>query len=346
MPNHQPFTVIIPARNSAKTLEQCLEAVFHSTLTPAEVIVVNDGSRDETPQTAARFDCRVLNVEMTRGPMPPRLEGARAAQSPVLVFVDADVRVAADTFQKILGHFEEPATHAVTGLLNRESGTASFFSIFKNEYMNYIFKKQPRDSRFLYGSLWAIRKECLIEFEPLQALFGGLVSDSELGLLLKRAGRKIVLDHSLEVIHLKEYNLPRLLKNDFQIPFSFGALLARYGLSSPATREKRFSHISLGQTLATGWAFLAFAGLGLAVLASSAAFYFQAGLCLLLFGIQWRDFITALSKGRGERFALCAAGFLLLDQAVMFCGMSAGLIYGLTGKDSPRPLDPVCEALC
>jgi len=346
MPNHQPFTVIVPARNSAKTLATCLAAVFHSTVTPAEVIVVNDGSRDETAQTASRFDCRVLNVEMARGPMPPRLEGARAAQSPVLVFVDADVRVSADTFQKILGHFEEPAIHAVTGLLSRESGTPSFFSIFKNEYMNYIFKKQPQDSRFLYGSLWAIRKDCLIEFEPLQALFGGLVSDSELGLLLKRAGRKIILDHSLEVVHLKEYNLPSLLKNDFQIPFSFGALLARYGLPAPVTREKRFSHISPGQVLATGWAFLALAGLGLAVLSSNTLFYFPAGFFLLLFYAQWHEFITVLSKGRGALFAFSTLLFLPWDQAVMFCGTLAGLIYGLADKKSPSPSDSVSEALC
>ena len=334
MPNDQPFSVIIPARNTAQTLASCLEAVFHSTMPPAEVIVVNDGSTDTTAGIASGLDCRVINVNMARGPMPPRLEGAKAAQSGILIFIDADVRVANDTFQKILGHFKNPDIHAVTGLLSRESGSTSFFSIFKNEYMHYIFKKQPQDSRFLYGSLWAIRKECLIDFEPLPALFGGLVSDSELGLLLKREHRRIVLDHSLEVIHLKEYNLPGLLKNDFQIPFSFGALLFRYGFPAPFTKEKRFSHVSLGQTLATGFAFTAFAGAGLAVLSS---------FFLLLFYIQWFDFIAKLSKERGKLFALSVLLFLPFDQAVMFCGMISGLIYGL-GKEIAS--DSVCEAVC
>ncbi len=348
MANHQPFAVIIPARNSAKTLEACLEAVFHASLLPAEVIVVNDGSSDQTAEIASRFPCRVLGVSMGRGPMPPRFAGARTAQCPILIFVDADVCVTKDTFKKILDDFEDPAIHAVTGLLSGKAPVSSFFSVFKNEYMNYLFKKQPRESRFLYGSLWAIRKECLIDFEPLDAFFGGLVSDSELALRLKRENRGIILDHALEVTHLKEYNWVRLLKNDFQIPFSFAVLLLAYAgwsdgdrpLGRPALRErrrrdlsvlaqeKRFSHVSLGQVLAAGLAFMAVAGMDCGLLFRHPIFWIQTAICFLLFYAHWFNFLKKLLKGRGILFALQSFLFLPLDQAVMFCGMLAGLIYG------------------
>ncbi|GEM_PF-1329348 len=361
MANLQPFAVIIPARNSAKTLAACLEAVFHASLLPAEVIVVNDGSSDQTAEIASRFPCRVLEVSrdlaslshlpgvpcpgqvllrfpraspghpplsMGRGPMPPRFAGARTAQSPILIFVDADVCVKKDTFDRILADFENPAIHAVTGLLSGKAPVSSFFSIFKNEYMNYIFKKQPSDSRFLYGSLWAIRKECLIDFEPLDAFFGGLVSDSELGLRLKRENRGILLDHELEVMHLKEYNLPRLLANDFKIPFSFAVLLLAYRPKNSLTREKRFSHVSLGQVLAAGLAFMAVAGMDFGLLFRHPIFCIQAAICFSLFYTHWFNFFKKLAKGRGILFALQSFLFLPFDQAVMFCGMLVGLIYG------------------
>jgi len=326
--SHQPFAVIIPARNAARTLAACLEAVFLSSVLPAEVVVVNDGSSDPTAEIASRFPCRILEVCLERGPMPPRLVGARAAEAPILIFVDADVSVKKDTFERILADFENPEIHAVTGLLSREAPVSSFLSHFKNEYMNYIFKRQPSDSRFLYGSVWAIRKECLIFFEPIDALFGGLVSDSELGLRLRRENRRILLDHALEVVHLKEYNLLRLLKNDFQIPFSFAVLLLAYGLENPVTCEKRFSHVSVGQVLATGLAFMAITGMGLILLFRHPIFWIQTMSCLSLFYAHWFNFLEKVLKERGILFTAKSLLFLPLDQAVMFCGMVTGLIYG------------------
>jgi len=341
--SHQPFAVIIPARNAARTLAACLEAVFHSAVLPAEVIVVNDGSSDPTAAIASRFPCRILEVCLERGPMPARLVGARVAESPLLIFVDADVSVQQDTFKKILADFENPEIHAVTGLLSREAPVASFASHFKNEYMNYIFKKQPSDSRFLYGSIWAIRKECLIFFEPVKALFGGLVSDSELGLRLRRENRRILLDHALEVIHLKEYNLPRLLKNDFQIPFSFAVLLLAYDLENPVTCDKRFSHVSLGQVLATGLAFMGVTGIGLILLFRHPIFWIQTIACLSPFYAHWSNFLEKVLKERGISFTVKSLLFLPFDQAVMFCGMVAGLIYGHRQKCLRHILGVLCH---
>jgi len=161
------FSVVIPARNAAKTIDRCLAEVFRSAVVPSEVIVVNDGSRDQTSEIVLEYPCRVVSVDIGKGPMQARFAGARIAEHPILIFVDADVCVKRDTFERILMHFEDESVHALTGVLSYEERAGSFFSNYKNVYMNYIFRKQPRESQFLYGSLWGVRKKDLIFFEPI-----------------------------------------------------------------------------------------------------------------------------------------------------------------------------------
>ena len=50
------ISVIIPAYNAEATLADCLESVASQTLRPFEVVLVDDGSTDNTRGVAARFE--------------------------------------------------------------------------------------------------------------------------------------------------------------------------------------------------------------------------------------------------------------------------------------------------
>lgn len=326
-PNPISFSVVIPARDPGKVLEDVLLAVQGSLAYPDEVIVVDDGSTDSTAFILSHFLCEVVTINVGQGPMQARFAGAKKARGEVLVFIDADVRVMPDTFSKILRHFEDPSIHAVSGLLSAESGSRSFFTVFKNEYMNFIFKRQPADSRFLYGSVWAIRRRDFIYFEPISEPFGSLVSDSEMGFRLRQQNKRILFDPSLECVHLKEYSFCRLIRNDFVIPFMFALMWRRYGDFGNVRRTGRFSHASLGQVLAAGAAFLAFAA-GSSLLARPS--FVQRALFLAFMAwvyIYWAEFIQVLRKRRGWLFTFKTILFIPLDGLAMFCGMSAGFIY-------------------
>lgn len=334
MPSAGPFTCVIPARDAGRTIGEVLAAVFRSTLVPAEVIVVDDGSRDDTALVAGRYPCRILRVDIRGGDMPPRLAGAAAAATPLLAFIDADVRVRRDTFERLVAKFSDPAVDAVTGLLARASESQSFASAFKNEYMNYIFLRQPRRATFLYGSIWAVRRSSLPRFELLAKPFGNRVTDTELGLELTRQGGRIVLDHGLEVEHLKEYSIRSLLANDFVIPFSFALAWLRYGSLASLARTGRFSHVSVAQVAATAAASCASA-LGAAALLSRSAWLLATAAGLLaFFFLYWAPFLARVRK-RGAVFTACAALLLPLDATVMFCGMVSGFASALLRRWFP-----------
>ncbi len=86
-------SVIIPARDAAGTLERTLTALEDQELDQVfEVIVVDDGSKDETMKIARRHEpfVRLLCNEESVGPGGARNRGVSSARSPVLAFTDAD----------------------------------------------------------------------------------------------------------------------------------------------------------------------------------------------------------------------------------------------------------------
>lgn len=89
------LSFIVPAYNEAVLLPGTLDALFDVATRmgqPFEVIVVNDGSTDETPEIARQRGARVLDVAF-RHIAATRNAGGRAANGETLFFVDADTHV-------------------------------------------------------------------------------------------------------------------------------------------------------------------------------------------------------------------------------------------------------------
>lgn len=86
-------SVIIPARDAAPTLSRTLTALGSQDFAaPFEVVVVDDGSRDQTAALAKRFEplVRLIRTEHSEGPGAARNRGVSAARGEVLAFTDAD----------------------------------------------------------------------------------------------------------------------------------------------------------------------------------------------------------------------------------------------------------------
>ena len=82
-------SVVLPAKNEVEGLRRTLPAL-RACLPDAEIIVVDDGSTDETAAVAAEMGARVLSSPYSMGNGAAIKRGARAAQGEILVFMDAD----------------------------------------------------------------------------------------------------------------------------------------------------------------------------------------------------------------------------------------------------------------
>lgn len=87
-------SVIIPAYNAAKTLEYTVESVFEQTFQDFEIIIVNDGSTDDTlliAESIAETDSRVNVISQSNaGVASARNNGIRAAKGDYVALLDAD----------------------------------------------------------------------------------------------------------------------------------------------------------------------------------------------------------------------------------------------------------------
>ena len=84
-------TVIIPAYNAGRTIAAALQSVFAQTYADYEVVVVDDGSTDDTAVRVAEWGDRLTYVRQpNNGPASARNEGLRHALSPLVAFLDAD----------------------------------------------------------------------------------------------------------------------------------------------------------------------------------------------------------------------------------------------------------------
>ncbi len=82
-------SVVVCVYNGARTLRQCLEGLARLGYPDFEVIVVNDGSTDDTAAMAASFDVRLINLE-NGGLSNARNVGLRAATGEIVAYIDDD----------------------------------------------------------------------------------------------------------------------------------------------------------------------------------------------------------------------------------------------------------------
>lgn len=98
------LSVIIPAYNAEKTIIRCLDSVLAQTLKNIEIIVVNDGSEDQTEHIVSQYikdnseyNIRLLNKK-NGGPSSARNKGIEVAKGKYIGFVDSDDVITTDMY--------------------------------------------------------------------------------------------------------------------------------------------------------------------------------------------------------------------------------------------------------
>lgn len=99
-------TVVIPIYNEEKVIGECLASLAKQTWKDLEVVVVDDGSTDNSTEVISTTHYPLLTIHLLRqkhlGPGEARNLGAKLAKGEILVFVDADMTFDSDFIEKLV----------------------------------------------------------------------------------------------------------------------------------------------------------------------------------------------------------------------------------------------------
>jgi cellulose synthase/poly-beta-1,6-N-acetylglucosamine synthase-like glycosyltransferase len=211
------ISVIIPAHNSENVLGECLEGLKSSTYPTHEIIVVNDGSTDDTSKIAEKLGVNAITLIGHHDANHCRNMGAEVASGDILLFLDSDVIAKPDTLKNVAEAFRDKSIDGIVGLYSARHRHTNVASQYKNLWIRYSYLKSDPRIDWIFGAIAAIRKDVFHNVggfdSRLSAKHG--IDDLELGKRMTRSEYKILLNKEVEVEHLKRQTLKTLLRNDF-----------------------------------------------------------------------------------------------------------------------------------
>lgn len=177
------LSVIIPTINRSPYLKRTLESIVGQIypMTSFEVIVIDNGSTDNTKEVAELFNQRIMNLRYYYAPAPGlhvgRHLGMRMANSDILVYADDDIEAFPTWLETIAENFKNPEVALVGGkdLPKFESEPPQWIQKLwekdndGNRYLGYLSiidlgdAKKEINPRHVFGCNFSIRKSILLE---------------------------------------------------------------------------------------------------------------------------------------------------------------------------------------
>lgn len=171
MKNEPIVSIIIPVYNAEKYIAKCLDSILVQTFTEFEVILIDDGSKDESANIYNKYaknDCRIKPLRQENsGVSAARNKGIDTAKGKYILFVDADDYIVEDMVEKLVDAAEKTQSDLafcgfkVLGSDLRSNDTMALcnccgpnndFVVSKEEVIKRIVSTAPNE--MLYGYIW------------------------------------------------------------------------------------------------------------------------------------------------------------------------------------------------
>ena len=148
-------SVVIPVRNRTEEIETCLQSLSNVSYPREnlEIIVVDDGSDDNTPEIADRFSVKLFRMENRKGASFCRNYGAQKAQSEIVCFLDSDCVVDNLWLKELMSVFRDPRVGACGGLVDSYEDTSNldrYEQVKSSLNMGAVTKDSRDGDRFFY----------------------------------------------------------------------------------------------------------------------------------------------------------------------------------------------------
>jgi glycosyltransferase involved in cell wall biosynthesis len=201
-------SVVIPTRNRARYLEVSLRSLMRQSLdAPYEVIVVDDGSTDETERVASASGARIVRHTEPLGPNAARNAGVRAASAELIALVDDDVEAPEGWLAAIVeGARRHPEAEAFGGpiVARFEGPTPRSCGREDPPITTLDLGTADRDVEFVWGANMALRRSAIERIGEFDAGLPHFGEEEEWLTRLRGAGGRVVYLADAGIVHRRE----------------------------------------------------------------------------------------------------------------------------------------------
>ncbi len=223
-------SIIIPALNACRTLPACLQACQSQILPPGvelEIILVDDGSIDGTPELAKDANVQLIQHNDQRGAAAARNSGLAVAQGEIILFTDADCLPQPNWVAEMIRPFQDHTVHGCKGIYatTQPELLARFVQIEYEDKYDLLRTQPVIDFIDTYSAGYRT--------EVLKAAGGfdeaiHYVEDQELSFRLAAAGHKMVFQETAVVFHQHSNTLRRYFRKKVMIGYWKAQIMRRY----------------------------------------------------------------------------------------------------------------------
>jgi glycosyltransferase involved in cell wall biosynthesis len=214
-------SIIIPTFNGSSRIGNCLDALLEQTAgRDVEIIVVNDGSTDDTVDVIGRYSTVVLINQSNAGPASARNRGAMESKGKILLFTDDDCIAAPHWLNSMLEPFGDPAVVGAKGVYRtqQKSLIARFVQIEYEDRYRLMSAADSIDFIDTYSA--AFRRERFLEMNGYDTSFPvACAEDAELSYRMSNFGWKMKFAPTAIVYHTHPNTLLAYVKKKYKFAF-------------------------------------------------------------------------------------------------------------------------------
>jgi len=198
-------SVYIPAYNVAKFLAPAIESLLTQSLPPDEILIIDDGSKDETPEIARRYP-RVTLVchDVNRGLAAARNTAFRAAGNELVASLDADCVADPSWLAELVRNLTDPRVAGIGGKLT-EGIQRTVADRWRAIHMPQHWGDEPmRNPAFLFGCNNLFRKSAVLSVGGYDERMRTNGEDIDICARLREKGWEFLYTPSAQATHMRQ----------------------------------------------------------------------------------------------------------------------------------------------
>jgi glycosyltransferase involved in cell wall biosynthesis/O-antigen/teichoic acid export membrane protein len=239
------FSIVVPTFNRRESLVRTLDSLSRLDYPPEcfEVIVVNDGSRDDTGPMLDRYSDRgnisVVHISNS-GPAVARNRGAEKAQGSVIAFVDDDCTVPADWLRVLNETIRSSGADAVGGGMKNALELNLFAEAYHDihEHFSHSLNRRRGAAPYLATSNFACRSSAFKDIGGFDERFHVGAEDRYLVTRLIAEGRKVESLPSLRVNHFHDFTWKSFIRQYYRFGKGASLLFRKVAREQKITPER------------------------------------------------------------------------------------------------------------